>query len=124
MSVAEKDKNKTAFTSRAGTYRFNRMLFVLAIAPAIIQRALNTALYKCKLKSCLVYLDDIIIFSKNNDEHLQNIRKCSFRFARRRRFTKAPEIPPVYNQSGLLRSHYHLSLAQNHSGYYKETEIA
>lgn len=48
------------------------MCFGLKNAPATFQRALDTILNKYIWKSLLVYLDDIIIFLKNNDHHLKD----------------------------------------------------
>lgn len=74
MSVTEEDKDKTTFTSDAGTCRFNRMPFGLINAPATLRRALDIILNKYGWKSCLVYLDDIIILPKNNDQNLKDIK--------------------------------------------------
>eukprot|EP00171_Calliarthron_tuberculosum_P018627 IDg18627t1 len=63
--VKEENKEKTAFCSYEGLHQFNRMPFGLLNAPASFQRALDIILARYKWKTCLVYLDDVIVFSKN-----------------------------------------------------------
>lgn len=61
-SVAEADKDKTCFTTHSGTYRYKRMPFGLRNASATFQRALDIVLSGVRWHSCLVYLDDVIVF--------------------------------------------------------------
>ena len=49
------------------------MPFGLTNAPATFQRALDVILNRFKWKTCLVYIDDIIIFSKTVDEHIDHV---------------------------------------------------
>lgn len=65
MNVAKEDRPKTAFTCHAGTFQCVRMPFGLTNAPATFQRGLDMVLNKYKWKTCLVYLDDVIIYSKS-----------------------------------------------------------
>ena len=74
IEVDESDKPKTAFTSEFGHYEYNRMPFGLTNAPATFQRLMNFILQDLLYKTVVVYLDDIIIFSKNFDTHLKDIR--------------------------------------------------
>ena len=69
------DKPKTAFISYEGLYEFNRMPFGLTNAPATFSRMMQAVLAGLLWKSCLVYLDDIIIFSKSFDEHMTHIEE-------------------------------------------------
>jgi len=73
IPVAECDKDKTAFTSHMGTFRFNRLPFGLKNAPATFQRALDMILSGVRWQSCLIYLDDVIIFSRSREDHLQQV---------------------------------------------------
>lgn len=70
IPVTEEDLNETAFTCHAGSYHFQPKLFRLTNAPNIFQGAINILLNRSKLRSCLVYMDDIIIFSNNLGDHL------------------------------------------------------
>ena len=66
---------KTALNANKGHFVFKRMPFRLKNAPATFQRAMNYVLRDEINKSCLVYLDDIIIFGTSLQEHLGNVRK-------------------------------------------------
>jgi hypothetical protein len=68
VEMAEEDKDKTAFTTRQGLYRFVRMPFGLMNAPSTFQRMMNCVLRGLTWLTCLVYLDDIIIYTKGGIE--------------------------------------------------------
>lgn len=73
--VKEEDREKTAFSTPFGHYEFIRMPFGLKNAPSTFQRLMNSILKEYINKICIVYLDDILIFSTSLDEHLINLRK-------------------------------------------------
>jgi RNase H-like domain found in reverse transcriptase/Reverse transcriptase (RNA-dependent DNA polymerase)/gag-polyprotein putative aspartyl protease len=69
------DREKTAFCTRFGTYEFTVMPFGLMNAPATFQRLMNNVLYEVLWKFALVYMDDIIIFSKTSNEHENHLNQ-------------------------------------------------
>jgi transposase InsO family protein len=73
VPVAPEDMDKTTFTSHEGTFRFKRMPFGLRNAPATFQRVVDIILSGLTWKSCLVYLDDIIIYSEDTEDHLNHL---------------------------------------------------
>jgi predicted aspartyl protease len=73
IPVAEKDIPKTAFITPAGLYEFVVMAFGLTNAPATFQRGMDK-LFRGLDKFCLVYLDDIIIFSPTIEKHFEDIQ--------------------------------------------------
>ena len=73
IKVKPEDQEKTAFITKFGTYEFKVMPFGLCNAPATFQRTMDTVLRGIKEKFVLVYLDDVIIYSKTFSEHLQHI---------------------------------------------------
>ena len=73
IPVREEDKDKTTFTSHMGTYRFKRLPFGLKNAPATFQRALDMVLSGVRWQTCLIYLDDVIVFSRTEGEHLVQV---------------------------------------------------
>lgn len=68
VEMAEGDKDKTAFVTQSGLYRFTRMPFGLMNAPSTFQRMMNCVLRGLTWLTCLVYLDDIIVYSKGSVE--------------------------------------------------------
>src|SRR3569832_152361 len=74
IPVAEPDKEKTAFITYKGLYEFNVLPFGLCNAPATFQRLMDMLLAGLQWNSCLVYLDDILIFGKDFEEHLTRLR--------------------------------------------------
>ena len=73
MYIRKQDRSKTAFVTHSGTYQYIRMPFGLTNAPASFQRALDMILTNYKWKTCLVYLDDIIVFSNSIEEHIRHV---------------------------------------------------
>jgi len=73
IPVAPEDKDKTAFVTHTGSWQFIRMPFGLTNAPATFQRALDILLAGVKWQFCLVYLDDVIIFSETEEKHISHV---------------------------------------------------
>ena len=73
IPIAEEDRDKTTFTSFLGTFRYLRMPFGLKNAPATFQRALDIILSGVRWQICLVYLDDVIVFSRGMKEHIAHL---------------------------------------------------
>ena len=73
IPVDPPDRDKTTFTAHYDTYRFRRLPFGLRNAPATSQRAIDVILSGVKWKTCLVYLDDVIIFSPDRKSHLKHV---------------------------------------------------
>ena len=63
---------KTAFITPFGKYKFNAVPFGLAQAPAYFQQLISIVLQDYS-DFVMVYLDDIIIFSRNEKEYLKHI---------------------------------------------------
>ena len=75
IPVKEEDKPKTAFTTKFGLYQFKVMSFGLTNAPSTFQRTMDVVLSGLTWKNCLVYLDDIIVYSPNFSQHLKDIQE-------------------------------------------------
>ena len=75
MELKEEDKPKTAFqVGPLGFYECNRMPFGLCNAPATFQRLMERCMGELNLRDCLIYLDDIIVFSSTFEEHLERLQ--------------------------------------------------
>ncbi len=74
MKVVDKDREETAFGSHLGLYEFLYMPFRLTGAPATFSRLMDKVLDGLISKSCLVYLDDVIIYGKTYEETLTNLQ--------------------------------------------------
>ena len=75
IQMEDKDIEKTAFSIKSGKFEFTRMPFGLKNAPATFQRVMDAILREFIGICCLVYMDDIIIFSSSLEDHVKDIRK-------------------------------------------------
>jgi len=75
IEIDPTDIPKTAFTVENGHYEFIRMPFGLKNAPATFQRVMDNVLRDLMGKICLVYMDDIIVFSTSLQEHVENLKR-------------------------------------------------
>eukprot|EP00795_Rhopilema_esculentum_P010373 gene10373-19075_t len=73
VAMHPSSKEKTAFISHAGLYEFNDMSFGLTNAPPNFQRLMSRLLHGLEWKICLIYIDDIIMFTKTFEEHLSRL---------------------------------------------------
>ena len=73
VEVPEEDVHKTAFASPLGLLEYPRMPFGLCNAPAMLQALMQVIFQEQLHEKVLVYLDDIFIFSKTMDEHLERL---------------------------------------------------
>jgi hypothetical protein len=69
IRIAEQDKEKTAFEINDKKYEWNRMPMGFKNAPMIFQRIMKKELKELIHKGVEVYLDDIVIYSKDENEH-------------------------------------------------------
>ena len=82
VKMDEADADKTSFVTRRGTFKFNVLPFGLTNAGATFQRVMDVAMSGLNLSICLIYLDDIILFSSTVTQHLERLR-CLFTALRR-----------------------------------------
>jgi len=73
VAIAPEDREKKAFVCNEGAYLYKRMPFGLTNAPATFQRVLDIILSGVKSQSCLIYLDDVIVYFKTEEEHVGHV---------------------------------------------------
>ena len=73
--VAEEDRLKTTFITRWGTFAYRRIPFGLINVGATFQRDMDIAFHDLIGCSAVVYLDDIMIFSKRREEHMFHLKQ-------------------------------------------------
>ena len=83
IMMDEDSKQYTAFTvGNLGFFKCERMPFGLCNAPATFQRLMQNCLGELNLTYCLIYLDNVIIYAKDEGEHLNRLRTIFERFRR------------------------------------------
>jgi deoxyuridine 5'-triphosphate nucleotidohydrolase len=73
VRIKEEHVERTAFTTRYGHYEFRVLPFGLTNAPATFMRMMNDILRSLLDICCVVYLDDILVYSKSVDEHERHL---------------------------------------------------
>lgn len=72
-SIHPSDRDKTAFVTRKGMWRFKVLSFGLVNAPSLFQRLMDLVLSGLTWTTCLAYLDDVIVFAPSFDEMVERL---------------------------------------------------
>lgn len=75
VPVKEEDIPKTAFITKYGLYEFTTMPMGLSTACATFQRLMELILQGLNWQTCIIYLDDIVVFGSSFQEHLQRVEE-------------------------------------------------
>ena len=75
IRIKEGDEWKTAVRTRYGLFEYLVMPFGLTNAPATFQRFITDVLREYMDVTCVIYLDDILIFSENEEEHTKHVKQ-------------------------------------------------
>ena len=80
IKVNPEDRDKTAFCVSNGLFQFRVMPYGLTNAPATFQRLMDLVLRGLSWKQCIVYLDDVIVFSSTFEDHLERLNNVFQKF--------------------------------------------
>jgi hypothetical protein len=75
IRITDADVNKTAFVTHKGLYQYRVLCFGVSNAPSTFQSVMNRALAPVLDKTAMVYMDDILVFSKNPDDHARHLEE-------------------------------------------------
>ncbi|XP_054826969.1 uncharacterized protein LOC129324030 [Eublepharis macularius] len=88
VRIREGDEWKTAFSTRYGQYEYLVMPFGLTNAPAVFQRLMNDIFRDILDQFVIVYLDDILIYSRDASQHTRHVRTVLQRLRQHGLFAK------------------------------------
>jgi hypothetical protein len=103
VRVKEGDVGKTAFHTPKGHYEFVVLPFGLTNAPATFQLMMNRIVQEHGLQHFVaVYLDDILVFSRSEEEHAEHLRRVLMALRRARIYLSAKKCQFAMAQVGFL----------------------
>ncbi|GJT26765.1 putative reverse transcriptase domain-containing protein [Tanacetum coccineum] len=105
LQVREEDIPKTAFRTRYGHYEFQVMPFGLTNTPAIFMDLMNRMCKPYLDKFVIVYIDDILIYSKNKKEHEEHLKEILALLKKEKLYAKFSKCE--------------FWIPQGHAGYYQ-----
>lgn len=73
VPVRKEDIPKTAFITKYGLYEFKTMPMGLSTASATFQRLMELVLQGLNWRTCIIYLDDIVVYGNTLEQHLQRV---------------------------------------------------
>jgi hypothetical protein len=88
VRVKEEDIPKTAFRTRYGHYEFLVMSFGLTNAPAVFMDMMSRVFHDYLDRFTIVFIDDILIYSRTSEEHEEHFRKVLERFRNEKLYAK------------------------------------
>ena len=89
VRIREGDEWKTGFNTHLGHFEYLVMPFGLTNAPAVFQALVNDVLRDFLNTFVVVYIDDILVFSRTPKEHTRHVRQVLHRLLENRLFVKA-----------------------------------
>jgi hypothetical protein len=89
IKIYPEDIPKTAFSTRYGLYEYLIMSFGLTNAPAHFMYLMNSVFMRELDKFVVIFIDDILIYSENKEEHVEHLRIVLSRLREQRRYKEA-----------------------------------
>jgi hypothetical protein len=75
IPIKEEHRDKTTFITRKGSWRYKVLPFGLSTAPGTFQRLMDMVLSGLTYEMCMVYLDDVIVFSETFEDHIDRLEQ-------------------------------------------------
>jgi hypothetical protein len=98
VRLRKEDVPKTAFRTPFGLYEFLVLPFGLTNAPATFQRLMNEVFHDYIREGfVVVYLDDVLIYSKTEEEHLGQLERVFTRLREHQLLAKLLNVPSLRN---------------------------
>ena len=88
IGMAEADIEKTAFRTRYGSFEYLVLPMGLCNAPGTFMQLMNSTFRDLLDKSVLVFLDDILVFSRTKEEHIKHVREVLVRLRAQKLYAK------------------------------------
>lgn len=104
LKIRPEDIPKTTFTSRYGLYEFIVMPFGLTNAPAYFIHLMNKVFMKYMYKFVVVFIDDILVYSKNPEEHAEHLRIVLGKLRKHQLYAKFSKCEFWLKQVGFFRT--------------------
>ena len=102
LKIREKDIPKTVFTTRYGLYEYTVMSFGLTNAPAYFMSMMNKVFMEYLDKFVVVFIDDIMVYSKNEEEHEEHLRLVLEKLREHQLYAKFSKCEFWLKEVGLL----------------------
>ena len=102
IPIAKSDIMKTAFRTRYGQYEFVVMPFGLTNAPAAFMRLMNEVFHDYLDKFVIIFIDDILVYSKSKEEHKEHLRLVMERLRNQKLFAKSSKCSFWKREIGFL----------------------
>ncbi|WVZ83101.1 LOW QUALITY PROTEIN: hypothetical protein U9M48_030279 [Paspalum notatum var. saurae] len=102
IKIREEDIPKTAFSTRYGLYEYLVMSFGLTNAPAFFMYMMNSVFMNELDKFVVVFIDDILIYSKNEEEHGEHLRVVLTRLREHKLYAKFSKCAFWLKEVGFL----------------------
>ncbi|KAI2646334.1 Transposon Tf2-9 polyprotein [Labeo rohita] len=107
IRIREGDEWKTAFLTTRGHYEYQVMPYGMANSPAVFQSFINKIFKDLLNKFVIAYIDDILIYSKTKEDHVNHVRTVLSRLLQHQLYVKAEKCEFHVHQTSFLG--YHIS---------------
>ena len=102
LKIREQDIPKTAFTTRYGLYEYTVMSFGLTNTPAYFMNLMNKVFMEFLDKFVVVFIDDILVYSKNEEEHKEHLCLVLEKLREHQLYTKFSKCESWLKEVGFL----------------------